>query len=448
MKSRREFLKNCCALGAAGAVAGRLTQFGMMTASAQSGMGYKALVCIYLSGGNDGNNLVVPMSASGYSAYSTGRSILALPQASLLPVASSSDSAGYGLHPRLTSLKSLYSQNKAALVFNVGTLVAPTSRSTYRSGVATVPKNLFSHSDQTNQWQTTNTAGSGGSGWSGRVIDIMASLNTTTFPPGISVAGASAQLNGVQTHSINVSPGSNFGVDSWGSSQGNLARQAALQQVLTFDTGVSLISSASGVTTSALKTAQDVNAALNGAPALTTVFPNSGLGNQLRQIASIIQVRAALGVNRQVFFCNMGGYDNHTDLLPSQDSLFSELDPAIGAFYAATQEMGVDQMVTTFTESEFGRTFQPSTGQGSDHAWGSHHMVIGGAVHGGNTYGTFPTLAIGGPDDTDNRGVWVPTTALDQYAATLAAWFGVNTQNLPAVFTNLPAFGNTLLGFV
>ncbi len=165
-------------------------------------------------------------------------------------------------------------------------------------------------------------------------------------------------------------------------------------------------------------------------------------------MSSIIQVRAALGMNRQIFFCSMGGYDNHTDLLPSQDGLFSQLDPALAAFYAATQELGVDQSVTTFTESEFGRTFQPSTGQGSDHAWGSHHIAIGGAVKGGDAYGTFPTLSIGGPDDTDNRGVWIPTTSLEQYAATLASWFGVSSAALPTVFTNLANFNSPTLGFM
>lgn len=448
MPSRREFVKSCCSLAAAGAAAARLARYGLITANAQSSPNYKALVCVYLGGGNDGNNLVIPLKAADYQAYSTGRNVLALPSNSLLPIPSSSAPSGYGLHPRMTQLQSLYNQKRAALVFNVGTLVRPLTRAQYRAGGSPVPKNLYSHSDQTNQWQTSNTAGTGGTGWGGRVIDLVAALNTTTFPPGISVAGSAALLNGVNTHPINVSPGSRFGLNSFGSSAGDQARQLAMQQILTFDTGVSLIGAASGVTASALKTAQDVNIAINGAAPLTTAFPNTGLGQQLRQVASIIQVRAALGMNRQIFFCSMGGYDNHTDLLPSQDNLFSQLDPALAAFHAATVELGVDQSVTTFTESEFGRTFQPSTGQGSDHAWGSNHIVIGGAVKGGDTYGTFPTLAIGGPDDTDNRGVWIPTTSLDQYAATLAAWFGVSYAALPSVFTNLPNFSTPTLAFV
>ena len=448
MVSRREFVKTCCALGTAGGAAMRLSRFGLITANAQPAANYKALVCVYLGGGNDGNNLVIPLKAADYQAYATGRNVLALPAASLLPVPVTGAPSGYGLHPRMTQIQGLYNQKKAALVFNVGTLVRPLTRAQYRAGGNPVPKNLFSHSDQTNQWQTTNTAGSGGTGWGGRVIDLVAALNTTTFPPGVSVAGGSALLNGVTTHPISVSPGSRFGLDSFGSDAGDRARQLAMQQILTFDTGVSLIGSASGVTTSALKTAQDVNAAINGAPPLTTVFPNSGLGDQLKQVASIIQVRGALGMNRQIFFCSMGGYDNHTDLVPSQDGLFAQLDPALGAFYAATQELGVDQSVTTFTESEFGRTFQPSTGQGSDHAWGSHHVVMGGAVKGGEAYGTFPTLSIGGPDDTDNRGVWIPTLSLDQYAATMAAWFGVSNAALPAVFSNLVNFTTPTLGFI
>jgi uncharacterized protein (DUF1501 family) len=447
LPSRRQFVRSCCTLGAAGA-AWRLSRFGLITANAQTAGNYKALVCVYMSGGNDGNNTVVPLGATEYQQYATGRSVLAIPAASLLPVPASGAPSGYGLHPQFTRLQPLYLAKKAALVFNVGTLVRPTTRVQYRGGGNPVPKNLFSHSDQTNQWQTGNTAGSGGTGWGGRVIDLMQSLNTSTFPSGVSVAGSSALLNGAASQSINVSPGSRFGIDSFGSTAGDQARQLALQQILTFDTGVSLVGSASAVTSSALKTAQDVNAAINGAPALTTVFPNTGLGQQLSQVASIIQVRAALGMNRQIFFCNMGGYDNHTDLLPNQVNLFGQLDPALAAFYAATQELGVDQSVTSFTESEFGRTFQPSTGQGSDHAWGSHHIVLGGAVRGGEAYGKFPTLRIGGDDDTDNRGVWIPTLSLDQYAATLASWFGVAPGSLTAVFPNLANFTTSNLGFV
>ena len=209
-----------------------------------------------------------------------------------------------------------------------------------------------------------------------------------------------------------------------------------------------MIAAGNGILANALKASQEVNAALNGAAPLTTVFPNSGIGNQLGQVAKIIQVRAALGANRQIFFCGMGGFDTHTNLLPDQDNLLAQLDPALGAFYSATQELGVEQNVVTFTESEFGRTGQPSTGAGSDHGWGSHHIMMGGPVKGGEAYGTFPTLALQGPDDTDNRGVWIPTTSLDQYAATFASWFGLSDADLNIVFPNLINFGAPKLGFL
>ena len=447
MATRREFLKRCCALGAVGAGA-QLNRFGMMTARAQTASNYRALVCVFLFGGNDSNNVVVPMSASGYAAYQTMRQNIALAQGTLLPIAAGGGAVPYGLHPRLTNLQRIYNTDKhAALVFNVGMLVKPTTRDTYRKSLVQLPRNLYSHSDQTSQWQTSNPTG-GSTGWGGRVTDILSAQNSGSFPAGVSTNGNSLLLSGQTTRPVSISPGDNFGLDTFGDSTASNAREAALQQILTFDTGVTMIAAGNGILGNALKASQEVNAALNGAAALTTVFPNSGIGQQLQQIAKVIQVRGALGMNRQIFFCGMGGFDTHTNVLPDQDNLLGQLDPALGAFYNATTELGVDQSVVTFTESEFGRTGQPSTGAGSDHAWGSHHIVMGGPVKGGEAYGTFPTLALQGPDDTDNRGVWIPTTSLDQYAATFASWFGVNDADLNVVFPNLMNFTTPKLGFL
>jgi uncharacterized protein (DUF1501 family) len=191
-----------------------------------------------------------------------------------------------------------------------------------------------------------------------------------------------------------------------------------------------------------------ISGALTSGTPLTTVFPNTGLGNQLAQVARVIQVRNQLGMKRQIFFCSMGGFDTHSDQVNEQNNLFAQLSPALAAFYNATAELGVANQVTTFTESEFGRTCQPSSGAGSDHAWGSHHMVMGGAVRGGDVYGTFPTLVAGGPDDVGTRGSWIPTTALDQYGATLASWFGVNNVDLNTVFPNLTNFWVRTLPFI
>ena len=444
MPSRREFIKRCCSLGAAGASM-HVTRLGLMSANAQSTPGYKALVCIFMFGGNDGNNLIVPNSAAGYSGYTSVRGGLSLAQSVLRPVTTKAGGQ-FGLHPNLANLQSLYGAGKAAMIFNVGTLVKPTDKTSYQSGTVPLPRNLYSHSDQTQQWQTSNPTVAGGTGWAGRVNDVVAP--TTPFAPGVSVSGNSAMLNGILAGSVTISPGSNFGLDTFGGTTAMDARFAALQQVLTFDTGVQLIASAEGVLSNALKSAQEINAALKSGTPLTTVFPNTGLGQQLSQVAKIMQVRAALGMNRQIFFASMGGFDNHSNLLADQAPLLNELDGAVGAFQSALIELGVEPNVVTFTESEFGRTANASATNGSDHAWGSHHFAIGGAVKGADAYGTFPTLQLSGPDDVSSRGVWVPKVSLDQYAATMASWFGVPDASLNTVFPNLANFTTQKLGFL
>lgn len=443
MSSRREFLKRCCKLGAAGATM-HLTRLGLMSAHAQSTSTYKAMVCIFMFGGNDANNIIVPIDGR-YSAYATVRGGLALPQGSLRPVKTKAGVA-YGLHPRLLNMQTLYGQGKAAMIFNVGTLVKPTTKMQYQNGSVPLPRNLYSHSDQQQQWQTSNPTVAGGTGWGGRVNDVVAP--STPFAPGVSVAGNSALLNGAQAGSVTISPGSNFGLDTFGSQAAMDARFAALQNVLTFDSGVQLVGSAEGVLGNALRSAQDINSALKSGTPLTTAFPNTGIGRQLAQVAQIIQVRSALGMDRQIFFASMGGFDTHSNLIADQDPLMQQLDGAVGAFQSALGELTVEPNVVTFTESEFGRTGNPSGTDGSDHAWGSHHFVVGGGVKGGDAYGTFPTLQLSGPDDVSNRGVWLPSSSLDQYAATMASWFGVPDSALGTVFPNLVNFTTPKLGFI
>lgn len=443
MKSRREFLKRCCTFGACGAAA-HLTRFGLMTAKAQTTSDYKALVCIFMFGGNDGNNVVIPMGGNGqitYNNYATARGALALNQATVLQIPSNGGSMTYGLHPALTNVKRLYDQKRAALTFNVGTLAQPTTMQQARNRTVPLPRNLYSHSDQTQQWQTALPTVAGGTGWGGRVTDVVAT--GTPFPAGVSVTGNSALLTGAQTGGVTIAPGSNFGLNSFGNSTAMQARFTALQQILTFDSGVQLVSASGGVLSKALDSAQEINAALTSGTPLTTVFPNTGLGRQLQQVAQIIQVRGALGMDRQIFFAGMGGFDNHANLIADQNNLLLQIDGAIGAFQNALAELGVEPNVITFTESEFNRTMNSNGTNGSDHAWGSNHIVIGGPVKGGETYGTYPNPALSGPDDVGNRGLWLPTTSLDQYAATMASWFGVPDPALVGtVFPHLMNFQN------
>jgi uncharacterized protein (DUF1501 family) len=209
-----------------------------------------------------------------------------------------------------------------------------------------------------------------------------------------------------------------------------------------------LVTSANGVLGDSIRSAQEINAALNSAPALPNAFPNSGLGNQLSQVARIMSVRGALGMNRQIFFAGIGGFDNHEQLLTNHAGLMATVDAAFGAFFTAIETMGVLNNVTLFTESEFNRTGNANSNIGTDHAWGGHHIVIGGEVRGGTTYGTFPTLLLRGPDDAGSRGNWIPTTSLDQYAATLGGWFGVADSDLRMIFPNLANFSPQRLAFV
>ena len=436
MRTRREFLKVCTSIAAASQLQAAPTS------------NFKALVCVFLFGGNDGNNLIVPLDSASYAQYLAGRSNVALPAANLLPI--NGQGKAYGLHPRLGGLQQIYSTSKnMAIMANVGTLIRPVTQKELQSGLAPLPRNLYSHSDQTSQWQTSVPQGTSGTGWAGRAADVLRFAYPSSFTPGISLSGNSLLLTGQYTTPTQLGQGGDFGLATIGGGTDDMARQTALQQILTFDTGMKLIGAMSNILGAGLKNAAEIQKVLANAPAMKTVFPNTGLGNQLKQAAQLLSVRNALGMQRQIFFCSQGGFDNHSDLVASQDNLFNELGPALAAFYQATSvDLGIADQVTAFTESEFGRTFNPSSTAGSDHAWGSHHMVLGGAVNGGQLYGKFPTLVVNGPDDAGNRGQWIPSTGLDQYAATLAGWFGVQPGDMPTVFPNINNFATRDVGFM
>ena len=448
--SRRDFMRLTCCSAATAAMVSGLSKFGLVSALAQASTDYKALVCIFLFGGNDANNLVVPIDTAGYTNYQTIRANLALAQASLLPLQIGGQ-ANFGLHPNLPDLQTLFNATKSplAMLTNVGTLVQPTTRQNYQSH-ASLPENLFSHSDQQEQWQTTQLSGLPNAGWAGKVADKIQAMNSgAQFPPILSVAGSSIFCTGDTTRPFTMSPGSTPGLSGFSTSAASQARFLSTQQLLTFDTGISLVQAASAVTGQAIQEGVVLAAALKNIPAIQTVFPASnGLASQLKQVAQVIAARSALNIERQIFFCSLGGFDTHSDQLDSQVNLFTQLSPAMAAFYQATQELGVSGEVTTFTLSEFSRTFQPGSNGGTDHAWGGHQMIMGDAVKGNAFYGQFPTLTLGGPDDTGSNGRWIPSTSVDQYAATLATWFGVANTDLPSIFPNLANFQSSNLGFL
>jgi uncharacterized protein (DUF1501 family) len=425
-------------------------RFAAFNALAQAPTDYKALVCIFLFGGNDANNTIIPQTQSEWNAYKSIRGTLALPDsnAQLLQV-SAQNGTPYALSSGLSAIHPLWGQRKFAVVANVGMLVQPTTRAQFLANAVPVPTNLFSHSDQIVQMQAGVPNGSAGSGWAGRVADAMQYANgASTFPPSVSMAGPQLFCRGNAVQSASLIPGYDmamYGMNIWPDTAA-AARAQAVQEILTLDSGVSLIQAANRVRQDAIALSGMLKG-LGSATPLTTQFPGTSIGNQLKQVAQILQLRSQIGLKRQVFFCSLDGFDTHGSQAWQHWDLLSQLSAAMLAFYNATAELGIADKVTTFTESEFSRTLQPS-GSGSDHAWGSHHLVLGGAVQGGDVYGRFPVMALGGPDDAGSRGVWIPSTALDQYGATFAKWFGLDATAIASVFPNLVNFATPTLGFL
>ncbi len=468
--TRRDFLRtSACALGSM-ALASSVESFGIVHAlTPQAAADYKALVCIFLNGGNDGNNMLVSLdqyngpAGSTVEGYSNVRaaSTLAIPQASLLAVSPLSGGS-YGFHPNMPEMRDLFNQSKVAVVCNTGPLVEPLTRTTYQNGTGKKPLQLFSHSDQVGLFQTAIANNVSQTGWGGRVADLTKVLNGgATFPQNVSIAGINLLLTGVDTRQLAVADSNTtlanvLQLTMTGSTSEQASRLVSFTELRTLDNNFKLVKAAGEIRTSAIQTDQALGS-VN--PALTTTFPNTSLGRQLLQAARLIKACTdpATGINmkRQIFFAQIGGFDTHSNQRTGQDALLLQLSQAMKAFYDATVEMGLQNDVTTFTLSDFGRTLQPAGSGavvGSDHAWGNHHLVMGGEVMGRTLFGTYPTLRLGGPDDTDGgsspRGRWIPTTSVEQYAATLATWYGLSVSDLSAVFPLIGRFASPTLGFM
>lgn len=431
--SRRNFLEIGASFGALAA----LSNFNFaqsQTSNDFADNGYKALVCVFLFGGNDGHNTVVPLAGGEYNAYRSLRGGLGLATTNLLPI--NVNNQPYGLHYALPELKTLYEQGKMAIVPNVGNLVRPTTR----ADLAQVPTQLFSHSDQTAQMQNGSPENALGTGWGGRAADALLPVNGgSIFPSSVSFNGASLFSSGGQIQSASLQPGndlSQYAMNVYPLAHA-AARLQAQREIVFAQSSFNLVNRSNKVVSDALDLNQILRNAGNGG--IATVFPSTSIGQQLKEAARIISLRANVGISRQVFFCGLGGFDTHSAQDYTQWDLLQQLSKALGAFYTATEELGVANQVTTFTTSEFGRTLQPS-GSGSDHGWGSHQFIIGGAVRGGMMHGAFPQMNLSAPTFLDNRGILIPSIALAQYGATLAKWLGVADNQLDAVFPNLPNF--------
>ena len=432
--NRRQFLLHSSHVLGATALLSGLSQLRVAEAG-----DYKALVCVFLFGGNDGNNTLIPLDSQGYEQYATVRPVssnLNIPQGNWLPIDASGKS--FGLHPSLSGVQGLYNQGQVAWVANVGTLVQPTTRGQYLARGVPVPSNLFSHADQQYQWQTATTSASPNpTGWAGRLGDWVAPVFNagSTFPILANMSGVTIFTRGLSAGVISPGPSA---LQGFGSGAQDQARYTAMREMQSLGSDSSLINALNGITGHGMDATNQLNQALASQPGLITSFPGTSLGKQLRMVANMMSARNALGTSRQIFFCAMNGFDTHTNQLTTQANLLSDLDASLTAFHSATAELGIESAVTTFTHSDFGRTFQPTAGGGSDHAWGSHHLVMGGSVRGGSLYGQYPSLEVSGPNDADSEGRWVPTTGVCEFVYPLIRWFGAN--NIQEVLPNLSNF--------
>jgi len=447
--NRRSFLQHAGALAGTAA----LGQLGVLAAHAASASDYKALVCIFLYGGNDANNTIVPLDAAGYANYAQTRSYLALPQSQLLPLAVAAGAPLYGLHPALPGLQSLWASGSLAIVANVGTLVQPLTKAQYLSTAAAKPQSLFSHIDQQHQWQASiSSTSSSNSGWGGRLSDQLAALNVNSrVPPMISTGGNNLFVTGAASQALVIPTSGSFGLSGFPNDNADAVRRGALVELLDVDQDLNLVQAAQTIMSSALTSSAILNPILTTTDAtLAARFAGltSNFAQQLLAIAKVIEARSVLGASRQVFLATLGSFDTHTNQLNQQQQLLTQLDPALTAFHGAMADIGAGTSVTSFTLSDFSRNFLPNTGGGTDHAWGSHPLVIGDAVNGGKIYGTMPTLELSGPDDASDLGRWIPTIAVDQFAATLATWFGADATALASVLPNLSSFSPSTLGFI
>lgn len=447
---RREFLRRSSLLSIAGIAAPLALQLATLgeAVAGETVNDYKALVCVFLYGANDHGNTYVPYDASNYASYTSIRAGLATARDRLLPLSPTvalPSGMQMAFAPEWTGLKHLFDTGKLGVQLNVGPLMVPTSLAQYQAKSVPLPPKLFSHNDQQSVWQSSLAEGAT-TGWGGRIGDLFLSNNSSSTFTCMNVSGNAVFMSGQQAVAYQVSSTGAVKLRATTSNAfGSSAVSKALQTLTQNSTsGHSFEYEHATIMKRAVEAEQLLTSALTASSVLTTTFnANNSLATQLQMVAKTIAARQTLGTKRQVFFVSLGGFDLHDNLLDQHPELLTAVSEAMSAFYAATVELGVANMVTTFTASDFGRTLT-SNGDGSDHGWGSHHVVMGGAVSGKRFYGTLPVTAVNGPDDV-GQGRLLPTTSVDQFGAALATWFGVPTHEMATVFPNIRHFNQGTL---
>ncbi|MES2735243.1 MAG: DUF1501 domain-containing protein [Verrucomicrobiota bacterium] len=418
------------------------------------GTPYKAIVCVFLYGGNDSNNLLMPRESSAHAKYAASRTVLTIPQANILALNTLNDNGlNLGLHPSMTGCRDLYNQGKLALMSNVGTLIAPATLQDYHNRTAAIPENLFSHSDQQVQWQTsasTMNAAYNQTGWGARMAEaLVGTQERTSVSMLVSLSGTNFFQVGKTMLPFRPGPGGTpvFRLGQGSSSQ-DVSRYTAFRNILNAEYANLMEDAFADLSNKSIIEADTINAALQDTSNFPTIPANNDLGEQLRTVAKMIQAQGPLGITREIFFVATGGFDTHGPQLDDHAGLLGRVSAAMKGFQDGLETIGMGDSVTSFTASDFNRTYD-SNGRGSDHGWGGHHLIMGGGVNGQKVYGSFPDPDItvtGNPLDT-GRGRWVPTTAVDQYAATMAKWFGLSDSQIRDVFPNILNF-DANLGFM
>lgn len=451
-KSRRRFLTQVAAASVLGSgmesMNGKLSMMGSALAASSDFAGltdYKALVCVFLYGGSDSFNMFVPTDQGLYDNYAASRGSLAVNIDSLL---TGGTGAGIGFNPNMPKAHAMFESGRLAVVSNVGNLITPVTKNDYLADSVDIPSDLFAHNHQQEQWLkglSSQPSSFVASGWGGRMADLLSGANNSNLPPTFSLGGSNHWLPG--NASTPISLNTNTGLDpisfiEHGGTAASSVRADVLSQILSLSNNNPLQQQAAIASARSIDSADELISAIGTNDNIQSSFDgSSSLAKQLRMVARLIAGQQALGMQRQIFFVGMGGWDTHDNQAVRLDSLITELDQSLSDFYASLEELNQQDAVTTFTASDFGRTLTVN-GDGSDHGWGGHGMVMGGAVQGGNLYGTLPTFATGAEDDVGDKGRIIPSLSVNQLGASMGSWMGLSNSDLADVFPDLQNFGS------